>query len=120
MPGVVASVNVNEAEPQPSLAVGEENTGVAGQKIVALAPTPLIEGPVRSLVHVTVFETVAVLPQTSTAVKVRICVTVQFIVVTAASLGIIVTAPHASVAVALPSAAVILDAVVLQPSGTLA
>ena len=44
MPGVVASVNVNEAEPQPSLAVGEENTGVAGQKMVALAPTPLIEG----------------------------------------------------------------------------
>ena len=44
MPGVVASVNVNEAEPQPSLAVGKENTGVAGQKIVALAPTPLIAG----------------------------------------------------------------------------
>ncbi len=44
VPGVVASLNVNEAEPQPSLAVGKENTGVAGQKIVALAPTPLIEG----------------------------------------------------------------------------
>ena len=44
VPGVVASVNVNEAEPQPSLAVGEENTGVAGQKIVALAPTPLMAG----------------------------------------------------------------------------
>ena len=41
-------MNDNEAEPQPSLAVGEENTGVAGQKIVALGPTPLIEGRVLS------------------------------------------------------------------------
>jgi hypothetical protein len=72
VPGVVASVNVNEAEPQPSLAVGEENTGVAGQKIVTLAPTLLITGPVRSFVHVTVLEIVTVLPQPSLAVNVLV------------------------------------------------
>ena len=65
-------MNDNEAEPQPSLAVGEENTGVAGQKMVALAPTPLNTGAVRSLVHITVLETVAVLPQPSLAINVLV------------------------------------------------
>ena len=73
MPGVVASVNVNEAGPQPSLAVGEENTGVAGQKIVASGPTPLITGPLRSPVHVTVLDVVAELPQPSLTTNVLVC-----------------------------------------------
>ena len=72
VPGVVASLEVNEAAPQPSLAVGELNVGVAGQKSVSLAPTPLITGGVRSLVHVTVLETVAVLPQPSFAINVLV------------------------------------------------
>ena len=61
VPGVVASLEVNEAAPQPSLAVGELNDGVAGQKIVSLAPTPVITGWVLSST-VMVWEAVAVLP----------------------------------------------------------
>src|SRR5436190_6751029 len=84
------------------------------QPNVLVVPVAVIDGGIRSAVQVTVLEVVAVLPQPSTAVKVLICVTVQLAVVAAASLDVIVTAPHASVAVAVPKAAVISAAVGLQ------
>ena len=43
-PVVVTSLNVRVVGPHPSVAVGEENTGVAGHWIVSGPPTPLIEG----------------------------------------------------------------------------
>ena len=50
VPGVVASVDVSDTEPpQPSVAVGDENDGVAGQLIVDGPPTPLITGAVLSM-----------------------------------------------------------------------
>jgi hypothetical protein len=47
-PGVVTSLNVRVVGPHPSVAVGEENTGVAGHWIVSGPATPLIEGSVLS------------------------------------------------------------------------
>jgi hypothetical protein len=75
----------------------------------------VIEGGVLSAVQVTVLAVVAVLPQPSIAVNVLVCVTVQVEVVAGASEDVIVTGPQASVAVAVPSAALISDAEGLQP-----
>jgi hypothetical protein len=63
-------------------------------------------GGVRSDVHVTVLEVVAVFPQASIAVKVLVWDFVQT-PLTAPSLCVIVGDPHASVAEADPSAALI-------------
>jgi len=41
--------------------------------MMLLAPTALMTGGVRSLVHVTVLEVVAVLPHASVAVNVLVC-----------------------------------------------
>ena len=73
MPGVVASVNVIVAVPHASDAVGVLNDGTAGQLIVVLLPTLTKVGGVRSLVHVTILDVVAVLPQPSVAVNVLVC-----------------------------------------------
>jgi hypothetical protein len=75
----------------------------------------VIDGGIRSLVHVTVLEVVEVLPQPSLAVKVLTWVTVQVAVVAAASAELSVTGPQASVAVAVPRAASISPAVGLHP-----
>jgi len=80
------------------------------------AVVTVIVGGVRSLVHVTVLEVVALLPQASTAVNVLICVTVHPEVVAAPSLDVTVGVPQASVAVAVPSAALIFEAVGLHPN----
>lgn len=101
--------------PQPSLAVGELNDGVSGQNIVALLPTPLNTGGVRSLVHVTVLETVAVLPQPSSAVHVLVCDKVQLLVCAAPSADVRAGVPQTAVAVAEPNAALISEALGLQP-----
>ena len=58
---MVTSVKVKVVGPHPSLEVGEENDGVAGQIIVALAPTPVMIGSVLSST-VMVCEAVVVLP----------------------------------------------------------
>ena len=60
-------------------------------------------GAVRSTVHVTVCDVVAVLLQASLAVNVLVCERLQPVVTIAPSVEVIVTAPHASVAVAVPS-----------------
>ena len=64
----------------------------------------LIVGAVRSYFHVTVLDTVDVLPQPSFAVNVLVCDFKQSPVIVP-SLGVTVGAPHASVAVAVPNAA---------------
>ena len=70
----------------------------------------------QGAVQVTVLEVVAVLPHASVAVNNLVCEAEHDEVVIAPSLDVIVTAPHTSVAVALPNAAVIAEAVGLQPS----
>ena len=58
---------MSEAEPQPSLADGDEKVGVDGQLTVPAAPTPVIVGGVLSITEM-VCEAVAVFPQASVAV----------------------------------------------------
>jgi len=72
-------------------------------------------GGVTSTVQLTVLATVEVLLQASIAVNVLICDLVQPVLVTEPSDKVIVGVPHASVAVAEPSAVVIADAVGLHP-----
>jgi hypothetical protein len=55
---------------QLSVTVGVDQTGVAGQAIVWLGPTPAITGATLSLTEI-VCEAVEVLPQASVAVHVR-------------------------------------------------
>jgi hypothetical protein len=75
----------------------------------------VIVGGVLSVVHVTVLEAVAVLPQASVAVHVLVCDLAQ-VPLTAPSTGVSVNVPQASVAVALPRAASIADDDGLHPS----
>src|SRR6266516_1630427 len=74
----------------------------------------MIVGGVLSLVHVTVLEAVAVLPQASVAVHVLVCDLAQ-VPLTAPSTGVSVNVPQASVAVADPRAASIAADVGLHP-----
>ena len=74
----------------------------------------MITGAVLSAVQVTVVEAVAELPQPSTAVNVLVWLTEQLLVTAAPSEEVIVTALHASVALAEPSAALISEAIGLQ------
>lgn len=71
-------------------------------------------GAVASSVQLTVLETVLVFPQPSIALNVLVCERLQVELVTDPSLDVIVTAPHPSVAVAVPSAAVISDGIGLH------
>ena len=74
-------------------------------------------GGAMSSVHVTVLDTVAVLPHASVAVKVLVC-DLLHVPLTNPSTELIVGVPHASVAVAVPNAAVIADDRGLHPNGT--
>ena len=76
---------------------------------------PVNTGGVRSTVHVTVRETIAVLPQASVAVKVLVCERVHDEVVILPSEEVIVGIPQASEAVAVPSATSIAVVVGLHP-----
>ena len=62
-------------------------------------------GGVLSDVHLTVLDVVAVLLQASLTVNILVRERSQLLLCTAPSLEVIVTAPHASVAVAVPSEA---------------
>ena len=73
-------------------------------------------GGVRSSVHVTVLDAVDVLLHASFASHVLVCEREHPLLVTEPSLMDIVGAPHASVAVAVPSDALISPADGLQPS----
>ena len=75
------------------------------QPSVATAPVIIIVGGLGTLVHVTVVEAVAVLPQASTAVNVLVLEALQDVVDIAPSLDDIVGVLQPSEAVAVPSAA---------------
>ena len=77
----------------------------------------MITGAVISAVHVTVLESVAVLPQASVAINVLVWDLLHDVLAILPSLELTVGMPHASVAVAEPSAALIAAAVGLQPGG---
>ena len=83
---------------------------------VAQKVPPLTVAVGRHVVHVTVLEVVAELPQPSTAVNILVCNAEHEVVDTAPLVNVTVGVPHASVAVAVPSAAVISAADGLQPS----
>ena len=70
----------------------------------------------RSNVHVIVLEAVDVLPHPSLAVNVLVCVRLHPLLCKAPSLEETVVAPHATVAIAVPSAPLISPAVGLQPN----
>jgi hypothetical protein len=78
-------------------------------------PLALTEGGVRSLVHVTVLDAVAVLPQPSIAVKVLVCERLQVVLLIAPSLCVTVTVLQPSLALADPNAKLISVAAGLQP-----
>src|SRR4029450_6156286 len=117
-----ASLEVMVTVPHASVAVAEPSAALISAAVglhakVFVVPVAVIDGGVRSLVQVTVLEVVAELPHPSTAVNVLTCVTVHVAVVAGASLEVMVTVPHASVAVAEPSAALISAAVGLHAKG---
>ena len=117
----VASVNVRLVTgPQPSVAVAVPSAALISAAVglhanVLVVPVGVITGGVRSEVQVTVLDAVLELPQASMAVNVLICVTIQSAVVAVASVNVrLVTGPQPSVAVAVPSAALISAAVGLH------
>src|SRR4030095_9215356 len=79
-------------------------------------PPVVKTGGVTSAVHVTVRAAVEVLPQKSLAVNVLVCEREQPLLLTLPSLEDTVGSPHASVAVAVPSEALISPADGLHPS----
>ena len=121
---IVPSVTVMVGVPQASEAVAEPRPALISEaaglhpRDVAV-PFAVIVGGVTSLVHVTVLEVVAVLPQASTAVNVLVCDEEQLLLCTEPSANVIVGEPQPSVADAEPRALVISLAVGLQPSITL-
>jgi hypothetical protein len=117
-PSVCVTVDV----PHASVVVAEPNAASSaaadglqpGLNVVPLA----IRVTVLSKVHVTVLETVVVLLHPSLAVKVLVCDRPQPVLCKRPSVDDIVGVPHASVAVAVPSAASIADGEGLHPNGT--
>ena len=119
------SVGVIVVVPQPSVADAvpkaasmSEARGL--QPNANVVPFALICGGVLSSVHVTVRDLVAVFPHSSVAVNVLVKLREQVEVLTDPSLGVIVVAPHPSVAFAVPNAAAISDSEGLQANGTVA
>jgi hypothetical protein len=117
---IAPSVAVTDAVPQPSEAVAVPSAAViseaAGlQPRVVTAPVIVITGGFLSATHVMVLAVVAVLPQASLAVNVLVCDALHEVVDIAASIAVIVVVLQPSVAVAVPSAALISEAEGLQP-----
>ena len=116
------SVTVTAGDPQAAVAVAEPSAALISaaeglQPSVAVAPVIIMVGGLGTLVHVTVVEAVAVLPQASTAENVLVCEAEHDVVVIVPSEEVIfVTVPQPSEAVAVPSAAEISEADGLQPS----
>ena len=118
---IVPSIAVIVVVLQPSVAVAEpraasisEEEGL--QPRVAVVPLAVMDGPLRSRIHVTVVEAVAELPQPSEAENVLVCEALHEVVVTGPSETITAGVLQAAVAVAEPRAAVISEADGLQPS----
>jgi hypothetical protein len=107
--------------PQAAVAVAEPNAALISEPLglqpkISVVPLAEIVGGFGAVAHVTVLDVVEVLPHASIAINVLVCVSLQLVDDTDPSLEVTVTAPHASVAVAVPSAALISEAVELQPS----
>jgi len=115
------SVNEMVGVLQPSLAVAEPRAASISEA-VGLHPSVVIvliavtEGPFRSLIHVTVTEAVAVLPQPSEAENVLVCEAEQEEVTTGPSVKLTAGVLQVAEAVAVPRAALISAALGLQPS----
>src|SRR6476646_9110593 len=102
VPGALASVEVMLTAPHASLAVGVPNDGVSGHSMVAATGTEVNTGAVLS-VTVIVCEAVAVLPQASVAINVLVRVySLAQVPGAEASLLVMLTVPHASLAVGVP------------------
>ena len=115
------STNVTVGEPQASVAVAVPNTASIadcdGLQLRGPAlPVGVITGGVKSIIHVTVLETVAVLPHPSLAVNVIVWERPQLLGITLPVTCVIVVGPHASVAVAVPNAFAISEADGLHPN----
>jgi len=82
---------------------------------LAVEPVAVMTGGVISNVQLIVRDAVDELPQASVDVQVRVCERLQPVATTAAVVGLAVTGPQLSVAVAVPSAESIAPAVGLQP-----
>ena len=117
---IAPSLEVIVTDPQASVAVAvpSEPVGFGGlHPNDAFAELPVKVGGVRSTIHVTVLEVVDELLQASIAVNVLVSERSQPLLTIEPSDDVIVTAPHASVAVADPSE---LDGLAgLQPNETL-
>ena len=118
---IVPSIAVIVVVLQPSVAVAEpraasisEEEGL--QPRVVVVPLAVMDGPLRSRIHVTVVEAVAELPQPSEAENVLVCEALHEVVVIGPSETITAGVLQAAVAVAEPRAALISEADGLQPS----
>lgn len=115
------SFDINVIAPQPSLAVAVPSApSIAAaeglQPSASVLPPVVIPGAVLSAVHVTVRDTMEVLPQASLAIHVLVCEREQVLLTTGPSLDVKVVAPHPSDEVAEPRAAVISVAAGLHPN----
>src|SRR4029079_587700 len=106
VPGALASVEVIDTVPHASLAVGVPNDGVSGHSMVAATGTEVNTGAVLS-VTVIVCDAVAVLPHASVAINVLVRVySLAQVPGALASVEVIDTVPHASLAVGVPNVGV--------------
>ena len=113
------SAEVSVGVPQASVAVAVPSAALISEAVglhdkVRAAPVAVITGGVVSSVQVAVLDAVAVLPQASVAVQVLVWLLAHPLLTTAASVEVSVGVPQASVAVAVPSAALISEAVGLH------
>jgi hypothetical protein len=115
----VPQASVAVADPSAAFIVAEDGLQVS---ITPLAGVPdvVIVGGVTSAVQVAVRDAVEVFPQTSIAVHVLVCEREHPLLCTAPSEEVSVGVLHASVAVALPNAALIAEVDGLQPRTPLA
>jgi hypothetical protein len=104
-----------EAVAEPRAALISEADGL--QPRVATAPVIIIVGGLGASVQFIVLVSVAVLPHASVEVNVLVCDLKHPLLLIFPSLDTTVGIPHASVAVADPSAALIAAADGLQPGG---
>ena len=110
---IVVVLQPSLAEAVPRAASISATEGL--QPSVVVVPLAVMDGPLRSRIHVTVVEAVAELPQPSEAVKVLVCDAEQEVVITGPSETITAGVLQAAVAVAEPRAALISEADGLQP-----
>jgi hypothetical protein len=114
------SETITAGELQAAVAVAEPRAALISaadglQPRVGIAPVIIIAGGLGTLVHVTVVEAVAELPQASIATNVLVLEALHDVVDIAPSLDVTEAVPQPSEAVAVPSAARISEADGLQP-----